>query len=131
MTPEDTKNGLNKKEIEILIAEDDEGHARLVKKNLVRSGISNKIRHFKDGQEILDFLFCVNKDNQRETEASYLLLLDIRMPRVNGVEVLEKVKTDPELRKMPVIMLTTSNNPAEIEKCYLLGCSTYITKPID
>ncbi len=118
-------------EVTILIAEDDEGHARLVKRNLTRSGLLNPILHFKDGQDVLDFLFCQGDGMHREPGRSYVLLLDIRMPRVNGVEVLEKIKGDKELQKMPVTMLTTSNNPSEIEQCHLLGCSCYITKPIE
>ena len=66
----------------------------------------------------------------RSPEASYLLLLDIRMPQVDGVEVLRHVKQNPELRKMPVIMLTTTDDPREVERCHALGCSTYIVKPV-
>jgi CheY-like chemotaxis protein len=119
------------KRIEILIAEDDEGHASLIKKNLRRSGITNQILHFKDGQEALDFLFEVGEGPHCKPGKAYLLLLDIRMPRVSGVEVLEKIKADPELCKIPVIMLTTSDNPEEIERCHLLGCSNYVTKPVE
>jgi CheY-like chemotaxis protein len=119
------------KNIEILIAEDDEGHASLIKKNLRRSGITNRIIHFKDGQEVLDFLFGSGEGPHCEPGIAYLMLLDIRMPRVSGVEVLEKVKSDPELCKIPVIMLTTSDNPEEIERCHLRGCSNYITKPVE
>lgn len=119
------------KRIEILIAEDDEGHANLVKKNLRRAGITNKILHFKDGQEILDFLFFKGDGPHIETGKAYLLLLDIRMPRASGVDVLQAIKKDPELRKLPVIMLTTSDNPEEIERCHLYGCSNYITKPVE
>lgn len=119
------------KRIEILIAEDDEGHASLIKKNLRRAGITNQILHFKDGQEVLDFLFEKGEGPHCESGKAYLLLLDIRMPRVGGVEVLEKVKADPELCKIPVIMLTTSDNPEEIERCHLRGCNNYITKPVE
>jgi len=120
-----------KKEVNILIAEDDMGHAALISKNLKRSGISNSILHFKDGQEVLDFLFCTGTSTHRKSGESYLLLLDIRMPKVDGVEVLRRIKEDRELRKMPVIMITTTDDPREIEKCHIYGCSNYITKPID
>ena len=115
----------------ILIAEDDMGHAALISKNLKRSGISNSILHFKDGQEVLDFLFCTGLPPHRKSGESYLLLLDIRMPKVDGVEVLRRIKEDHELRKMPVIMITTTDDPREVEKCHIYGCSNYITKPID
>jgi len=120
-----------KKEVIILIAEDDEGHATLIRKNLKRAGIHNRIVHLKDGQETLDYLF--QKDNQkgRENGTPILLLLDIKMPRVDGIEVLRKVKADPELRKIPVVIITTTDDPREVERCHALGCSTYITKPID
>jgi CheY-like chemotaxis protein len=120
-----------KKEVAILIAEDDEGHASLIKKNLKRAGISNEIIHFKDGEEILEFLMKSNNGRHREAGTAYLLLLDIRMPKVDGVEVLRQVKQDEELRKIPVIMITTTDDPREVENCHRLGCSNYITKPID
>ncbi|MCP5104336.1 MAG: response regulator [bacterium] len=120
-----------KKELEILLAEDDEGHAHLIKKNLARSGVVNQLQHFKDGQELLDFLFFIGDGPHREDEKAYLLLLDIRMPRVDGVQALAKIKEDRELRKIPVIMLTTSDNPKEIELCHSIGCSNYITKPVE
>ncbi len=119
------------KEVTILIAEDDAGHARLIKKNLTRAGLSIPMIHFIDGQEVLDFLFFKGDGPHRDPEVPYLLLLDIRMPRVDGISTLAKIKNDPELRKMPVFMLTTSDNPAEITRCYLLGCSHYIKKPIE
>jgi CheY-like chemotaxis protein len=117
------------KEVVILIAEDDDGHARLIEKNLSRAGLHNPIERFRNGQEILDFLLC-RSTRRRSFETSYLLLLDIRMPQVDGVEVLRQVKADPELRKMPVIMLTTTDDPREVERCHALGCSTYIVKPV-
>jgi CheY-like chemotaxis protein len=120
-----------KKEVNILIAEDDTGHAALIRKNLVRSGITNSIIHFKDGQEILDFLFKTGEKPHRESGISYLLLLDIRMPKVDGVEVLRRLKEDKELKKIPVIMITTTDDPREVEKCHEFGCSNYITKPVD
>ena len=119
------------KEIVILVAEDDEGHAGLIKKNLTRTGMVNELLQFKDGQEILDFLFQKGDGHQRQAGAGYVLLLDIRMPKVDGVQVLEQVKADPELRKMPVIMITTTDDPREVERCHAMGCSNYITKPVD
>ncbi len=116
-----------KKELTILLAEDDEGHATLIKRNLQRSGLLNEIIHFKDGQETLDFLH----QKVVEKDIPSLLLLDIKMPKVDGIEVLRQVKADTKLRKMPVIMITTTDDPREIDKCHELGCSNYIKKPID
>jgi CheY-like chemotaxis protein len=120
-----------RKEVTILIAEDDNGHAALIRKNIFRAGISNSILHFKDGQELLDFLYIRKDSPHRIREASYLLLLDIRMPKIDGVEVLRNIKKDTEFRKIPVIMLTTTDDPREVEHCHKLGCSNYITKPVD
>jgi len=119
------------KEISVLIAEDDEGHAALIVRNLKRAGISNDIIRFRDGQEILDFLFRNGNAVHRKNNHAYLLLLDIRMPKVDGVEVLTKIKADEVLCKMPVIMLTTTDDPKEIVRCHEIGCNNYITKPID
>lgn len=120
-----------RKEAVILIAEDDEGHAELIRKNLKRTGIINEIIHFKDGQETLNFLFKKCDRPHRKVKTAYLLLLDIRMPKVDGIEVLRQIKRDKELRKMPVIMITTTGDPREVEKCHALGCSNYVHKPVD
>ncbi|MCP3941659.1 MAG: response regulator [Desulfobacteraceae bacterium] len=115
----------------ILVAEDDEGHANLIKKNLKRAGIINQVLLFKDGQEILNFLFRKNGGLKRESGRAYVLLLDIQMPKVDGVQVLEQIKADSNLKKLPVIMITTTDDPREIVNCHAMGCSNYITKPID
>ncbi len=119
-----------RQEVVIAIAEDDAGHAALIERNLRRAGIQNELERFADGQEVLDFFFGTSA-RRRKPDTPYLLLLDIRMPKVDGVEVLARVKADEELRKVPVIMLTTTDDPREIERCHALGCSHYITKPID
>ncbi|MBU0728480.1 MAG: response regulator [Proteobacteria bacterium] len=120
-----------KKEMTVIITDDDEGHAALIQKNLKRAGINNTILHFKDGQEVLDFLFRKGNGPQREPDTPYLLLLDIRMPKIDGIEVLKQIKADKELRKIPVIMVTTTDDPQEVNLCHSLGCSNYITKPVD
>ncbi|MEK7684219.1 MAG: response regulator [Verrucomicrobiota bacterium] len=119
------------REVVILIAEDDSGHARLIERNLTRAGLNNQIEGFANGQEILDFLFLQGEARQRIQDTPYLLLLDIRMPKVDGAEVLRQIKQDPELRKIPVLMLTTTDDPREVERCHALGCSNYIVKPVD
>jgi len=120
-----------KEGVKIVIAEDDEGHATLIKKNLERAGIRNEFIHLKDGKETLDYLFQRSKKKNRKNRVPLLLLLDLKMPKVDGVEVLRQVKADPELKRMPVIIITTTDDPREVEKCHELGCSSYITKPID
>ena len=118
-------------EVVILIVEDDDGHALLMEKNLRRAGITNEMLRFKDGQEILDFLFRKGEAGKRENQVACLLLLDIRIPKIDGVEVLRQIKQDGELRKLPVIMLTTMDDPREVESCHQLGCSHYIVKPVE
>lgn len=118
------------REVVILVADDDAGHTRLIEKNLRRAALHNPIESFEDGQQVLDFLFG-RGERKRKRDTSYLLLLDIRMPKVDGVEVLRQLKEDAELRKIPVIMLTTTDDPREVERCHALGCSHYIVKPVD
>ncbi len=115
------------KRLTILIVEDDEGHAFLIRQNLEHAGVQNPIRHFQDGQAFLDFLF---KEPHLANEA-YVVLLDIRMPKVDGTEVLRRIKADPALRKLPVIMLTTTDDAREVERCHQLGCNGYVQKPVD
>jgi CheY-like chemotaxis protein len=114
----------------VIIAEDDDGHAALIQKNLQRAGIINDKLRFRNGEEVLDFLFD-RHENKRNPDLSYLLLLDIRMPRVDGIEVLRQIKEDEGLRKLPVIMLTTTDDPVEVDKCHQLGCNNYIVKPLN
>ena len=114
----------------ILIVEDDEGHAILIRENLEMAGLKNPIRHFRDGQAILDFFFDRSGRTLPTPDGTFLLLLDIRMPKVDGIEVLRQLKADPELRKLPVSMLTTTDDPREVSRCHELGCSNYIVKPL-
>jgi CheY-like chemotaxis protein len=118
-------------ELTILIVEDDEGHAILIRENLEMAGLKNPIRHFRDGQAILDFFFDRTGRALRSHDGTYLVLLDIRMPKVDGIEVLRRLKSDPGLRKLPVVMLTTTDDAREVERCHVLGCNVYIQKPVD
>ncbi|MBN1348122.1 response regulator [candidate division KSB1 bacterium] len=120
-----------KQEVKIIIAEDDDGHAALIQRNLKRAGVLNDIIRFPDGQETLDYLFQRSEYKNRVNGIPLLLLLDIKMPKIDGVEVLRQIKADSRMRKIPVIMITTTDDPREVAKCHELGCSNYITKPID
>jgi CheY-like chemotaxis protein len=115
----------------IMLAEDDDGHASLVRRNLERAGLVNGLHRAADGQEALDFLRGEGAHAGRNTSQPVLLLLDIKMPRVDGIEVLRQIKSDPRTALIPVIMLTTTDDPREISRCYELGCSIYITKPVE
>ena len=116
--------------LEILLAEDDDGQAYLVQRNLERAGVTNRITRVVDGQEALDFVNRQGSFAGREVMGSLLLILDINMPLVDGVEVLTAVRANRETVRLPVIMLTTTDDPREIERCYELGCNVYITKPV-
>ena len=115
----------------ILSVEDDEGHALLIRQNLEDSGINNRIEHFADGQAILDFFFRRGTTQAGDDNQTYVVLLDIRMPKVDGVEVLRRLKADPKLRTLPIIMLTTTDDAHEVERCHQIGCSAYMQKPVD
>ncbi|WP_435015512.1 response regulator [Tundrisphaera sp. TA3] len=115
----------------LVLAEDDEGHANLVQRNLRRAGFVNAMVHVKDGQEALDYIRGEGAHASRTLSDWVLLLLDINMPRIDGIEVLRRIKNDPQTSKIPVIMLTTTDDPREVERCYDLGCSVYLTKPVE
>ena len=119
-----------KKEAVIILAEDDEGHARLIIRTLRKAGFDRVIL-FEDGQSTLDFLFRRGNGPHRDNETPYLLLLDISMPLVSGIEVLQQVKQDKELQNIPVVMISTTDDTQNIERCYQLGCSKFITKSIN
>lgn len=116
--------------VRIILAEDDDGHATLIQRNLQRTGLSNPVVRARDGQEALDLIFGEGSPANAPV-SHFLLLLDINMPRVDGVEVLRRLKADPRTANKPVIMLTTTDNPREVERCYSLGCGVYITKPVE
>lgn len=119
------------KELTILIAEDDDGHADLIMTGLRESGICNHMIRFIDGKQTWDFISGKGKRMGLDRAKSYLLLLDINMPVMDGIEVLERIKSSDDFRDLPVMMLTTTDDPREVEKCYALGCNIYITKPVD
>jgi CheY-like chemotaxis protein len=116
--------------MDILLAEDDEGHAYLVQTNLKRAGIANTVFHVKDGQEALDYIHRHGEYASRDIGKPLLIILDINMPRVDGIEVLTQIKGNETTATLPVIMLTTTDDPREVDRCYQLGCNVYITKPV-
>lgn len=122
---------MNRPAVTILLAEDDLGHASLIQRNLKRNGFINEVIHVADGEQALDFLRCQGEFAGRKPGGPLLLVLDINMPRVDGIEVLTAVKQDPQLAKLPVIILTTTDDPREVARCYELGCNVYIRKPIE
>lgn len=117
----------------LIMIEDDAGHAKLIRKNLERAGIGNPILHFDDGQKAIDHFFNngLSDDQNKEQHQKSLVLLDLNLPHIDGYEILRRLKGDPATRAIPVIVLTTTDNPREIDRCYELGCNVYITKPVE
>jgi CheY-like chemotaxis protein len=119
-------------EVTILLVEDDPGHARLIEKNLRRSNVTNKIDHVTDGQQAVDYLFCEGEYADKKNHPTPLLvLLDLNMPVLDGYQVLERMKSHERTKRIPVIILTTTDDAREVSRCYELGCNVYITKPVD
>lgn len=118
-------------QVVILLVEDNPGHARLIVKNLRRAGINNEIVIADDGQKALDFLFGEGDYAGQEPAAPLMVLLDLNLPVLDGYQVLQRMKADKRTRRIPVIILTTTDDTREVSRCYELGCSVYITKPVD
>ncbi len=116
--------------ISILLVEDNDGHAKLIERNLRKVNLLNPIVRAADGVEALEYL--QGKDPSAVGAAPpRLVLLDIDMPRMDGIEVLSRIKADERLRKTPVIMLTSTDSQAEIDRCYHSGANGYVSKPVD
>jgi CheY-like chemotaxis protein len=114
----------------ILLVEDDPGHALLIKKNLRRWGVTHDIVALDDGQKAVDYLFKQGAYVADEHPAPSLILLDLNLPVLSGDQVLEKIKNDKRTKNIPVVVLTTTDNPHEVTRCYDLGANLYITKPV-
>lgn len=113
--------------VKIVMVEDDHGHAKLIEKNIRRANISNEIIHFDHGQPALDYLFSEDV----RLNGPMLILLDLNLPDMSGTEILAEVKKNERLKRAPVVVLTTTDDKTEIQRCYDLGCNVYITKPVD
>jgi CheY-like chemotaxis protein len=112
---------MNAVPVTILLIEDDPGHARLIEKNVRRAGVVNEIIHLADGTSSLAHLF-----GRGETRKA-----DLNLPDMSGIDILARIKADPTLKRTPVIVLTTTDDRLEIQRCYDLGCNVYITKPVE
>ena len=113
----------------ILFAEDNFGNFTLTERYIRRWGVTVPIIHFADGQAVIDFLFSPQNADKHKS-CKYLLLLDLNMPKVSGVDILREIRESPEFSEMPVFVVSTSNNPKNIEQCRELGCDEYFVKPL-
>lgn len=119
------------KEVTIVMIEDDEGHARLIERNIRRAGVNNEIMPFTDGNSALDFILGTARDGAVSEDRYLLILLDLNLPDMSGTEILELVKNNQYTKRLPVVILTTTDDEREIQRCYDLGANVYITKPVD
>ena len=117
--------------VSIIMIEDDEGHARLIEKNIRRAGVSNEIVPFVNGTDALRYLLGANGSGEASAGRQLLVLLDLNLPDMTGVDILEKVKNNVHTKRSPVVVLTTTDDEREIQRCYDLGANVYITKPVD
>lgn len=122
---------MNKRPINILLIEDDVDHVELIVKEMKDNRLLNKIYVAKDGQDGLDFLYHKGKyDGPEKVPVPGLILLDLKLPKIDGMEVLKKIKTDPDLKVIPVVVLTTSQRYDDISRSYENGADSYIVKPV-
>ena len=116
--------------VTIVMIEDDEGHARLIEKNIRRAGVHNEIVAFVDGSSALDYLLGPDGTGRASAHRHMLVLLDLNLPDMRGIDILAKLKGSAHLKRTPVVVLTTTDDSREIRQCYDLGANVYITKPV-
>jgi CheY-like chemotaxis protein len=117
--------------VTIVMVEDDEGHARLIERNIRRSGINNEIVPFSSGRPALDYFLGGDGKSGLERGKGYLVLLDLNLPDMSGVDILKRLKETRQTERIPVVVLTTTDDKTEIQRCYDLGCNVYVTKPVN
>ena len=117
--------------VTIVMIEDDEGHARLIERNIRRSGINNEIVPFTNGTAAVDYLFGEDGTGASRKGEALLVLLDLILPDMTGIDILKRVKENKYLKATPVVVLTTTDDSHEIKRCYEHGCNVYITKPVN
>ena len=117
--------------VSIVMVEDDEGHATLIERNIRRAGVNNPIVPFTNGTAALEFLLGEDGTGAVHAGSSLLVLLDLNLPDMTGVDILAKITGNTHLKRAPVVVLTTTDDQREIQRCYDLGANVYITKPVD
>lgn len=118
-------------EVEILLIEDNMSDAELTIRALRKNNLANKLVHLEDGQEALDFIFAEgNYSGRKISDIPKVILLDLKIPKINGIQVLQKIKSDERTKIIPVIVLTSSKEDPDIQECYRLGVNSYVVKPV-
>jgi CheY-like chemotaxis protein len=117
--------------VTIVMIEDDEGHARLIERNIRRSGVNNEIVAFSNGTDAVRYLLGKDGNGREHDGKALLILLDLNLPDMTGIEILRQVRASTFLKCAPVVVLTTTDDSQEIKRCYELGCNVYITKPVN
>ena len=117
--------------VTIVMVEDDEGHSRLIEKNIRRAGVSNDIVAFADGSSVLAYLLGADGSGEVSAGRHLLILLDLNLPDMSGIDILQRLKSNVHLKRVPVVVLTTTDDSQEIQRCYDLGANVYMTKPVN
>ncbi|MBN9596918.1 MAG: response regulator [Afipia sp.] len=117
--------------VKIVMIEDDEGHARLIERNIRRSGVNNEILPFTNGSDAVKYLFGKDGSGAEHKDQALLILLDLNLPDMTGIDILKRIKENAHVKCAPVVVLTTTDDEQEIKRCYELGCNVYITKPVN
>jgi len=124
---------MNSSPVDLLLVEDDSDDAELTIRELKKHNMANNLFHVRNGEEAIEFIFATGKfaGTRNILQAPKLILLDIQMPKVNGIEVLERIKSDERTKSTPVVILTSSKEDPDIQRCYALGANSYIVKPVN
>jgi two-component system response regulator len=118
--------------VEIILVEDNPDDAALTVRALKKHNLANRLIHLKDGAEALDFIYGTGAyEGRNVSQTPKVILLDLKMPKINGIEVLQKIKSDPTKKAIPIVVLTSSAEDPDIKRCYELGANSYIVKPVE
>ena len=119
------------KPVTIVMIEDDAGHALLIERNIRRAGVGNELVSFTNGGDALEYILGIDRSGEVSAKKHLLVLLDLNVPDMNGMAVLERLKANPHTKRAPVVVLTTTEDPHEMQRCYDLGANVYVTKPVE
>jgi two-component system response regulator len=122
---------MNFREVDILLVEDNPRDVELTLRALKKHNLANKVQVVQDGAEALEFIFPTGPDAERLISNLKVILLDLKLPKISGLEVLQRIKSDPRTRAIPVVVLTSSHEDRDIQECYKLGVNSYVVKPVE